>query len=309
MDWMGQLPIETQLKPINQIILPGSHDSGAYTLNLIKCNSKPVLRAVAWLGTKNTRVKNIIQKWTLTHQDKIYKQLVNGIRVLDLRISSISSSEFCVSHTFGCTGLESVLTQINEFVVAHPTEIVILQCCPDYANRLQMTPTDHSNVLACFKSVFGTKLASVTQTFPSYKDLIENKTQILVFYTPFQSGLNFVWSDSLMTDPWTNTSTLSVKQAELRLDIANLVNHQTKYNNITFTLTPQLGDLIKGFFVERSLYQLSSTIRSTLPNFLELHSGNLDHLSCIKFDFPSTQDIIEVINLNYEKCPFGSNKV
>ena len=32
-DWMSNLPVELQKKPINELAIPGSHDSGAYWLD------------------------------------------------------------------------------------------------------------------------------------------------------------------------------------------------------------------------------------------------------------------------------------
>lgn len=109
-DWCSQIADDT---PINELAIPGTHDSAAWTHS--------------W------NVWGITGTWA--QRRSITEQLNLGIRVLDLRVGYASNN-----YTLGISSfvgmfhgpvylnltLESVLTDINNWLGEHPEEFVIL---------------------------------------------------------------------------------------------------------------------------------------------------------------------------------------
>lgn len=109
-DWCSRIPDDT---PINDLAIPGTHDSAAWTHNWN-----------IW-GIKGT--------WA--QRKSITEQLNLGVRVLDLRVGYASNN-----YTFGISSfvgmfhgpiylsltLQSVLTDINDWLEDNPEEFVIL---------------------------------------------------------------------------------------------------------------------------------------------------------------------------------------
>ena len=73
---------------VNKIILPGTHDSGAYKLDWLIAGAKgnAVLNTLRMIGIVVPWVRVILNGWTITHNLSPYNQLKLGIRSLDLRM-------------------------------------------------------------------------------------------------------------------------------------------------------------------------------------------------------------------------------
>ena len=67
------------------MILPGTHNSGSYKLNLDNMYNLPI-------------VSHIIENWTLNQKWNIYQQLVNGVRMFDIDISYFDYNFIQVIH-------------------------------------------------------------------------------------------------------------------------------------------------------------------------------------------------------------------
>ena len=124
--WMENLPNEKQLSPLKDLVIPGSHDSGTFSLDKnmeIGPDEPNLIRKFGKL------VKPVVYNWSVTQSMTIYEQLRSGIRYLDLRVAyrtADKNSEIRVLHgLFGWT-IDQVLDEVNRFVANYPKEIVIL---------------------------------------------------------------------------------------------------------------------------------------------------------------------------------------
>lgn len=126
-EWMKML--KNKDKRLNEYILPGSHNSGAYFIDKsIKFNhSLSIVRKIPYL-------KKQIIKWTKCQEMNIMAQLNNGIRIFDIRVTYLK--KFYTSNVFMCQDLEEVLLQFEKFTSEHPTEIIILYIHPDKTHFL-----------------------------------------------------------------------------------------------------------------------------------------------------------------------------
>jgi len=102
-DWMGLLDGVTRRRPITRLVIPGTHDTGAY----MYCNT-PMVRAQSL---------------------SIAQQLDAGVRALDLRVGvAYFSTTYWIFH--GPVNLDvsvqSAIDDVVNFLTANPTETVII---------------------------------------------------------------------------------------------------------------------------------------------------------------------------------------
>jgi len=103
-NWMGDLPDDTE---INQISIPGTHDSATYGKNL-------------GIGVKT-------QTWS------VKEQLEAGIRFLDIRVRrtdnswSLHHGAFYLGKQFG-----DIMDMVTGFLKQHPSEVVFMHIKNDY---------------------------------------------------------------------------------------------------------------------------------------------------------------------------------
>jgi hypothetical protein len=149
MDWMRDLGSDIANVPLNELTIPGMHDMGTYGITndsgdslddqlppcpLFICGSLYVSFARAQDPTKDAA-----------------EALTDGIRYFDLRICGHQNGEPDEPSNWGdftqapvaCHGLEAgdlsdILSQTRAFVLAHPTEVVIL----DFNHEFQLNLDD-----------------------------------------------------------------------------------------------------------------------------------------------------------------------
>ncbi len=141
--WMEELAPDVKAKPFKELLLPGSHDSGAYkvipTVPEHMRSGKDKKKLSFFDIVKNTGfgialkipvVKYFIGQFVKTQNDNIKAQLDNGIRVLDLRLA-VKGDKIMVGHGFYTATFEDVLTQIDRFLKKSPKEVIVLQIKAD----------------------------------------------------------------------------------------------------------------------------------------------------------------------------------
>lgn len=111
-DWMGLLDGIKRRRPITRLVIPGTHDSGAYQYSYT-----PMVRAQSL---------------------SIRQQLDAGVRALDLRVGvAYFSNTYWLYH--GPVNLdvsvESAIDDVVEFLTANPTETVILMLKQETGNN------------------------------------------------------------------------------------------------------------------------------------------------------------------------------
>lgn len=304
--WMSYLPNHVKNKPINHIILPGTHDSGANKINHTAIGNN------FWVSVANKlsslhKIKKIINDWTLTQNITIREQLTLGVRRFDFRISHCDIvNDFFVMHTFACQPLLNILMDIKIFIDNNPTEVIILNFSVDWYNSNSMNTTKNNKVVSMLNKIFGDKILARNNIFPSYNTMIDNGKQLIIFYNAiFNLDSNLVWNNRLLYEPWDDTSDIVTKIGMLDNDMNML--RTDKYNIISLTLTPQkfdiCSDIIKRIFnpsyEAKSIEYYASIINSFHKVFVELNWHKLNNVSCLSFDFIEKSLIKNIIKLNF----------
>lgn len=120
--WMAALSDLIGNKPLNQVVLPGTHDSGTYSL----------LSGVAAPDADNAIVVQygslvgVTEGWAKAQQRDITQQLEDGIRALDLRPCIDAGGTARICHGLYGPELQGMLMDVADFAASHPKEIVLL---------------------------------------------------------------------------------------------------------------------------------------------------------------------------------------
>jgi len=131
--WMGQNKGSLYGKHLTDVVLPGTHNSGAYWLDNkfdpsgdLSKTLQQIIDIAHMIGINAPY--NLIRAWALTQTGTVYQQLMGGIRFLDLRcVWDNSTNAWRTSHMLLGAPIDQIAQDIASFVSTHPTEIVVVQ--------------------------------------------------------------------------------------------------------------------------------------------------------------------------------------
>lgn len=149
--WMADLAPSIKDRPLNRIALPGTHDSGTYSLTRDGGISRDA-PALIWSAAGTPGLEGRVYDWALTNNLSIADQLESGVRYLDLRVLDNRQTEplrqdrpirdaererqiFVVHSKFGAR-IETLLQQVETFLRKNTREIVVLRIGTNCADAL-----------------------------------------------------------------------------------------------------------------------------------------------------------------------------
>jgi hypothetical protein len=123
-DWMTKSYAALRGKTLAEITLPGTHDSGAYSLGDRK---SPERSTAEWLAGQSL---NLTKPWAITQRLDVKGQLEGGVRWLDMR-TAFDGSDFYFHHAVLGPKTRDMLRQIRAFLdePGHGHELVVLEFC------------------------------------------------------------------------------------------------------------------------------------------------------------------------------------
>lgn len=128
-NWMAFRAPKIAQKTLNRIVLPGSHDAGAYELSnefAPEEDGYNLVKQFESLGME-TIMAFFIQPWLLTQNRTMYEQLNDGVRYVDLRVAyHLATNDFYIVHGYYGHKLSTVLRQIARFMRENPCEVIII---------------------------------------------------------------------------------------------------------------------------------------------------------------------------------------
>ncbi|XP_076341526.1 PI-PLC X domain-containing protein 3-like [Tachypleus tridentatus] len=202
--WMQNLPQRLHNVPLNCISIPGSHDSGAYSVSpqndyapdgRFLFNS----RVARLLGSA---AKKVICDWMRTQNLSCKEQLENGIRYFDFRVATKHASyDFFIVHGLYGDPMATILDSIKEFLDLNSKEVVILH----FQHLYIITNDDHHRFLQQITETFGSKICPVVQKVEeiTLSWLWTKQYQVLVFYAnDIASYHPFLWTKEFIINPW-----------------------------------------------------------------------------------------------------------
>lgn len=208
--WMSQLAPQIGQKALRLVSIPGSHDSGAYGLDIFSRFGNDDLffvKFIQGLDIVKGLAKLIISRWSNSQTLDFAGQLDAGIRYFDLRLQKDRDFEFV--HGLVGASANELFDHVNAFL-ARPgfdKEIILL----DFNHIYRLSTAQHEEFVLLLNQKFGDKLvpesygANVT-----LNTLWASPHRIIVFYhqTEIQTRFPFLWPPALIPSPWPNKNNI-----------------------------------------------------------------------------------------------------
>lgn len=240
---------------LSEIYLPGTHNSFCYTVSFDK--KTELYKNLDLVYNIAGYFPEITQNFTLNQDLSVYDQLNIGTRILDLRISYYDNIYYC-SHTYYCTTLIDILTQINNFMLENPNEFIIIRYKEDQKHKDQRHKDQKHKDQKQFNinhlneyldTVLGSKINQKSIRLDGY--LYENdKTLKEMFYGPENGHLLLFYNNNGLATDWYNTPDLKsfTEIYESKQSVVNADSADSADNNLVVldvVLTPSFDYIIK----------------------------------------------------------------
>lgn len=228
-DWMSQIPND---RVMNQLIIPGTHNSGSYNITgLSKFSLSPDDPLPMWIDEISnilpiSLVRIIVAGWSKTQPYSIAWQLNHGIRYLDFRVC-LFQSDFYLCHALLSIKLSDALAQIHQFVVAHPSEIVLVDLNHIYNVNSR---ADETRLVRLLHDQLGNDL--IPNSFRPANTigvLRQSKRNVIILIDTTHSitdpalqkfAVTQLWHQSNIDSPWPNQSNLADLKGTLDAEMA-----------------------------------------------------------------------------------------
>ncbi|XP_064473972.1 PI-PLC X domain-containing protein 3-like [Ornithodoros turicata] len=211
-NWMSKLPQELHSVPINNLSIPGSHNSCSYSLSPqspVAPDETFCTRLVKTLGPIG---KHILYNWCLTQSETAKQQLCAGIRYFDLRIATKSDPKdqnLYIVHGLYGYAIDNFFLEVKAFLDEHPREVLLLH----FQHFYNMSDDDHQRLLHKLTSTFGALMCQFTEKLENLTltSLWRKGSQVLSFYNHDRLAkyYPFLWPASYIPNPWPNTDNVS----------------------------------------------------------------------------------------------------
>jgi len=303
-DWMRDLPSEVKAnRPLNQLVIPGSHDSFTYQLYKRLPVGPDTDKEVRRLGNLFPCVKSIIYRWSKCQKMDVEDQLARGVRYFDIRLGILpkkfcnnlpfdgdeSLEKFRIIHALYGESISTPLAKIVNFLKTHSSEVIIL----DFQHTYSFTEEDHHFLVEKIQTLFENMLCPKNEPMSALTlDYMKKKGyRVIAIYPKMAAPTNiFLWPRALCPTPWANTTKIEALEPFLKEGL-------------------EKRDDKNAFFVSQAiLTPTSKTVASHLTSSLEKSLakkcdefainwllGNPSNLNIVIVDFIDKDDITNIM--------------
>lgn len=240
-NWMSEIPND---RIMNQLIIPGTHDSGSYAITSFSkfslTHDDPLPMWIEEISNilPISLVRMIVAGWSKTQPYSIADQLNNGIRYLDFRVCHDTDSHLYLCHALLSVRLNHALHQIQTFISQNPSEIILLDINHIYNIN---NSNDEAQLISLIQGYLGN--IAVPNSYHA-NDTIgtirqSNRNVIILMNTDqpvtdpalqkFVSTM--LWHESNIDSPWPNVSTTSALKSILDTQMAARAKIYASANN------------------------------------------------------------------------------
>ncbi|HVJ91928.1 MAG TPA: hypothetical protein VM580_19140 [Labilithrix sp.] len=221
-DWMAQTRGLID-RSLNTIFIPGTHDSGTYTLESVYGRPlddlfapdavNPFVRAGQFFG--------ITKLWSKTQERTIAEQLDDGIRYLDLRACREKNGTLRACHGLYGAKMSDILQQVAVFAAAHPRELLLLHT----GGFAGFSDEDHDALASLYTAKLGDRIVDYTTTgLRPQSTLREFWTEqpgknVIVIYNDERRPSSY-WPGTTVFNSWKNTWDRQTKKDSLGAALA-----------------------------------------------------------------------------------------
>ncbi|KAG2377673.1 hypothetical protein C9374_009189 [Naegleria lovaniensis] len=309
--WMAEHYEQLKNKTLNQVLLPGTHDSLTYDINFY--NNRSALMFSNDIDSMLLKLFNlpfvskpfmymIMVPWANTQSCHVTQQLMHGIRYFDIRICKderepLVQNRFKSCHNYFGSYISEVLEQVVDFLTnVSPYEFLVL----DFNHFYGMDADDHEFFANYIATTLNHLLVQPSQFEMQTKleNLWKTSKRIYAFYSENvipKSVTGYLWNSSNIDYAWADTTSMDYLN---EYNIAVLVERQQvmhHFLNLQLVLTPGMIDFVNGFTKRPySVLDLSYMVAQQLPKWIS-QDYNSTLLNVITCDFYHLFNFTEVV--------------
>lgn len=237
--WMKELAEKNPDIKVRELILPGTHDTGTYSISKFKCCS------------------NI----AITQTQSVYEQLCSGVRYIDIRLAGNGTKRESINIFHGPmmgTKYINILDQIAQFSKENPSEFVLIDLIFEYGKKL--TDEQKNYIYEITIEKLGDRVVNQSHSGAfnissmKIKDVVEHERSILLMVqhkltnfkdkdgrTPNFSSNGFFPRNDKFVDQWHNTNNPDKLMEKNIKHLKDKSNIGYKFVNSQIVLTPQVS--------------------------------------------------------------------
>ncbi|XP_076363721.1 PI-PLC X domain-containing protein 3-like [Tachypleus tridentatus] len=197
--WMENLPENLHHVPLYCLAIPGSHESGSYSIDPhSEFSPEEHDRGKSkMLHLVGNMTRKVIYNWRRTQDITCQKQLLRGIRYFSFSVAPKegSSEIFIVCGLYGIP-VSFILADIKEFMDSHPKEIILI----DFEHFFEMTNEHHEKLMKQVTEAFGSKVCPYPEDLEqaTLAWMWQQEYQVITFYRhEVAKDHPFLWVDCI----------------------------------------------------------------------------------------------------------------
>eukprot|EP00026_Physarum_polycephalum_P010647 Phypoly_transcript_10816.p1 GENE.Phypoly_transcript_10816~~Phypoly_transcript_10816.p1 ORF type:complete len:321 (+),score=15.90 Phypoly_transcript_10816:102-1064(+) len=279
---------------LNQIALPGTHNSATYSF------SRASRYAVDQPGLVKYRppwpVSSFIAQWSKTQARTIHQQLCDGIRYFDFRVG-YQDGEFYTCHGMKGDTIRDILKTFIEYANKYPREVVII----DFNHFYKMGPAEHETLTQQIRDQLGDKFWPFEHANATLDEAASmNLGPIVVVYHKPEGQRHSFYPNSAIQAPWANTDNIALLQEKLQESLLRFDRGSKQLFVSQCILTPSLDTVLRGFCrCNWSLFGLANTLNQEVVEWIaKFHQSR--PLNIVMVDHYHTCNFVDlVVKLNF----------
>lgn len=283
-------------KRLNQLVLPGSHNSATY------CFTRASRYSVDQPGLVKYRppwpVSSVIASWSRTQLRSLVEQLSDGIRYFDIRVGH-QRGEFYSCHGMNGDTISNILSLFVEHAESFPQEVIIL----DFNHFYNMSHDDHETLTKEIQEVVGSKLWPFHHADVTLNEAHNlNIGPIVIIYHKPEGHKHSFFPNSAITAPWHNTDNMELLRERLQQSLLQFDRQSKQLFVSQFILTPKLDTIIGGWWRWNKPWTLFGLARRLNEEIVEwIAKFHEDRpLNIVLLDHYHTHNLIDlIVKLNF----------
>ena len=343
-NWMGALADRIGNVPLNQLVIPGTHDSGTFSVTgnppdpfLKRVPFSPDQFGQEWSGgqmsaldglARHAILNRMFLPWGRAQDTSIGRQLAEGARYLDLRVCGGPNPDQTLSICHGLYGGEiqsTVLTPVEDFIRAHPQEVVILDFhrFASIGNQDSLTPAGNQRLAGHIAATFAGQLIPPGSLGAgmTLNDIWRTPGRVIILYSDPATTRNnpSFWPYADTTIAWPATDRLATLEQRVAANLrcgcdvrTGYAGSRSSFFDLQLQMTPTISTiragimdryLDPGHFLHppHSLLELAASNKPMLARLLNLlvQSPTLyrPRLNVISTDFLETTPLVSLAEM------------
>jgi len=268
-NWMEQNWAKISKKTLQQITLPGTHDSGSYNLTDDLSGIPEWLEVMIKIADfLDIPVGKIIDGWGKSQTLNFFDQFSYGIRYVDVRVIYDSRRHIWRTHHGVILGspLRELLEDTARFIKLNPKEVLVLEL-----SHGTETPGDSLQKYAdLITTILGKHLCPPSLGFVPLDEMVSRGYNVLL--TSTIGPVPNAWDGDTIVNSYANSDKLSKMEAYNNQQVKWWSKQRGNISGLfkmSWTLTPNVETIINMIFPgnPRTLIELASLANPALPGW------------------------------------------